>query len=227
MGEIGQDQAITFEPAGSPETTSPEAQRNQLINTVDRTDKVLGSKVVTRIPMNTGNEVLIFNAEILHDAISHLGISPTEGPILVTHGQLSNDLQKLKNVTPPEVINTTWEKLVDISDLRGITEVTGGKRGKSEVRTIQPKEQEIWDRALRESVSLAKHQIETEQKLAQVLPQSLTTAMRIAEGVNILPEQRIPPEYAVDEPRRTDVGGQEEHPADLRPAPPQDSEPQV
>ena len=43
----------------------------------------------------------------------------------------------------------------------------------------------------------------------------------------IPPEQRTPPEYAADDPRRANVGGQEEHPADLRPAPPQDSEPQV
>ena len=53
------------------------------------------------------------------------------------------------------------------------------------------------------------------------------SAQQTPDPQRIPPEQRTPPEYAADDPRRANVGGQEEHPADLRPAPPQDSEPQV
>src|SRR3990167_195 len=103
MGEIGQDQTRTFEPAGSPETTSPESQRNQLINTVDRIDKSLGGKIVTRIPIsNSDKEVLIFNAIYLNETISHAGVHPDLGPIAVSKS-LGDKLEQVKNnfIFPP------------------------------------------------------------------------------------------------------------------------------
>ena len=65
MFEEAQDQTEGFEAAGSPKTTSPEAQLNQLVNTVDRTDQAYGGKVVTRIPTEDGKEVFIFNSVVL------------------------------------------------------------------------------------------------------------------------------------------------------------------
>ena len=53
------------------------------------------------------------------------------------------------------------------------------------------------------------------------------SAEQTPDPQRIPPEQRTPPEYAADTPERVVVGGQEEHPADLRPAPPQSGEPQV
>src|SRR3989344_9048543 len=166
MGEIGQDQTRTFEPAGSPETTSPEAQRNQLINTVDRIDKSLGGKVVTRIPIsNSDKEVLIFNAIYLNETISHAGVHPDLGPIAVSKS-LGDKLEQVKEKFLERHI-PAWEQIVEKGDERA-------------VNTIRPEEQEIWDQALQRAVTEARQRIETEQKLAQVLPQTLRTAMRIA-----------------------------------------------
>ena len=196
MAEIGQDQPRTFEAAGSPETTSPEAQRNQLINTVDRIDKSLGGKVVTRIPIsNSDKEVLIFNAIYLNETISHAGVHPDLGPIAVSKS-LGDKLEQVKEKFLERHI-PAWEQIVEKGDERA-------------VNTIRPEEQEIWDQALQRAVTEARQRIETEQKLAQVLPQTLRTAMRIAEEVN----SQTNSEAAPDQQRR--------------PAPPApSSEPQV
>ena len=192
----GQEQGRGFEPAGSPETTSPEAQRNQLINTVDRIDKALGGKVVTRIPMsNSDKEVLIFNAIYLNETISHAGVHPDLGPIAVSKS-LGDKLEQVKEKFLERHI-PAWEQIVEKGDERA-------------VNTIRPEEQEIWDQALQRAVTEARQRIETEQKLAQVLPQTLRTAMRIAEEVN----SQTNSEAAPDQQRR--------------PAPPApSSEPQV
>lgn len=235
----GQDQGRGFEPAGSPETTSPEAQRNQLINAVDSTDKKLGGKVVIRIPIseNSEKEVLIFTAlpmkqNVLeaHDTIGHLGVHPDLGPIAVTRGQLTVDLEKVRHnqwYRGTEHVAPTWEELAKLSEEKGFIEVEDDRKSKSEVRSIQPDEQQTWDQTFRASVDWAKNILETERVQAIVLPQSLKTAIRIAGELNIPPERRTPPEYAADDPRRADVGGQKEQPADLRPAPLQGNEPQV
>ena len=192
----GQEQGRGFEPAGSPETTSPEAQRNQLINTVDRIDKALGGKVVTRIPMsNSDKEVLIFNSIYLNETISHAGVHPDLGPIAVSKS-LGDKLEQVKEKFLERHI-PAWEQIVEKGDERA-------------VNTIRPEEQEIWDQALQRAVTEARQRIETEQKLAQVLPQTLRTAMRIAEEVN----SQTNSEAAPDQQRR--------------PAPPApSSEPQV
>lgn len=214
---FGEDQPTTFEPAGSPKTTSPEVQLNQLFNTVDKADKALNGRVVTRISTEDGSEVLIFNALVLtpeaqrHPDVSHAGVHPKDGPIVVTNGKMSMFLDQDK-VKESSGETSTWEQMLKES-------VKQGDRGDA-VRTIKPDEQIIWDQTFDNAVNSARHTMETDRQLALVLPQSLKTAIRIAEGLNIPPEQRTPPEYAADEPRRADVGGKEEHPADLRPATP-------
>src|SRR3990167_459352 len=126
MGEIGQDQARTFEPAGSPKTTSPEVQLNQLANTVDRTDQAYGGKVVTRIPTEDGKEVFIFNSIVLapeggkHPEISYAGVHPKDGPILVTTGKLSGFIdQEKKKAKAGEERTTKWEQMLQESEKRG------------------------------------------------------------------------------------------------------------
>ena len=172
-----ENQPKGFEPAGLPETTSPEVQRNQLINAVDELDKKYDGKVVTRFPMsNSDKEVLIFNSIYGRGTVGQVGVHPDLGPIAVSES-LGDKLENVKHnfISHPTPSTRTqlpkWEEVIREGD-------------ESAVYTIRPEDQEIWDQALQHSVTEAKKRIEIEQKQAQVLPQSLNTAMRLAAEVN-------------------------------------------
>lgn len=217
MSEDGRDTPRVFEAAGSPKTSSPEVQLNQLVSTVDRTDQAYEGKVVTRIPTEDGKEVFIFNSIVLtpegakHPEIAYLGVHPKDGPILVATGALSELIdQEKKKAKAGEERTTKWEQMLQESEKRGNIG--------NELGILTPDQQQTWNQTFYNSVEQAKRTLETEAKLARVLPASLDAVMRIAQEVNIPPEQRNPPEFAADDPNR---GVQVEKPAHLRPAPEQ------
>ena len=105
-----------------------------------------------------------------------------------------------------------WKTAINASDI-----TTEGGIGANESMQIK----------LGNAIDSARERVEIAQYIMEKINGRTEATQQTTNPQRIPPEQRTPPEYAADDPRRANVGGQEEHPADLRPAPPQDSEPQV
>ena len=119
---------------------------------------------------------------------------------LVASGGLRNGLEAAKCIAlGADMVGMAYpffkaaENGVD-AVVRTIEEVGEGIRSKSEVRTIKPEEQGDWDRSLSYAVTYAREKVETERQQAEVLPQSLNTALKIAEEVNSQPNLEVVPE---------------------------------
>ena len=114
--------------------------------------------------------------------------------------------------TSPHSRRLYWKTAINAFDI-----VTEGGIGADE--SIQTK--------LGGVIDSPKERVEMAEYIMEKINRRKESTQQVPNSHIIPPEQRTPLEYAADKPERVVVGGQEEHPADLRPAPRQDGEPQV
>ena len=105
-----------------------------------------------------------------------------------------------------------WKTVINASDV-----TTEGGIGADE--SIQTK--------LGSIIDSPKERVEMAEYVMEKINRRKESTQQVPNSHIIPPEQRTPLEYAADKPERVVVGGQEEHPADLRLAPLQNTESQV
>ena len=114
--------------------------------------------------------------------------------------------------TSPHSRRLYWKTAINAFDI-----VTEGGIGADE--SIQTK--------LGGVIDSPKERVEMAEYIMEKINRRKESTQQVPNSHIIPPEQRTPLEYAADKPERVVVGGQEEHPADLRPAPRPGNEPQV
>lgn len=159
---------------------SLEAQRSRLVQEVERLNESLSGHFATKIPLEEGGAVQIFNAQPIEGLepsrkIAAAGVHPENGPIIITTGAIGDEVRNYisgKNLELP-----TWGRLL----IKVRAENEFGGRPFGELRTIQPSEQKIWGQTMQAAKEIAKRRVESERVQREVVPNSLTAVMEAAK----------------------------------------------